>query len=80
MSLAEIMAMALIIRALAADDCAFFQRSGRSTPKRSSSSPGGFKYQTAGFIWVKTTPNARVIMLDGKGLHRGMGNGHTLQH
>ena len=31
----------------------------------------GFEYKTNGFLWLKTTPNAEVIKLDGKGLHYG---------
>ena len=27
--------------------------------------------KTNGFLWLKTTPNAEVIKLDGKGLHYG---------
>jgi len=32
----------------------------------------GFPYKTGGFVWVKTTKNAKVITLDGDGLHWGM--------
>jgi N6-adenosine-specific RNA methylase IME4 len=35
----------------------------------------GFTYKSAGFIWVKTTPKAKRITLDGQGLHWGMGFG-----
>ena len=34
---------------------------------------GDFEYDTFGFTWLKTTPGAEVITLDGKGLHWGMG-------
>jgi N6-adenosine-specific RNA methylase IME4 len=33
----------------------------------------GFRYKTAGFIWVKTTKDAEAITLGGDGLHWGMG-------
>jgi N6-adenosine-specific RNA methylase IME4 len=33
----------------------------------------GFEYKTAAFNWVKTTPNATHVTLDGDGLHWGMG-------
>jgi N6-adenosine-specific RNA methylase IME4 len=33
----------------------------------------GFEYKTAAFVWIKTTPNANAISLDGGGLHWGMG-------
>jgi N6-adenosine-specific RNA methylase IME4 len=33
----------------------------------------GFQYKTAGFVWVKTTKDARRLTLDGDGLHWGMG-------
>jgi N6-adenosine-specific RNA methylase IME4 len=33
----------------------------------------GFEYKTAGFLWVKTEKDAKVITLDGDGLHWGMG-------
>jgi N6-adenosine-specific RNA methylase IME4 len=32
-----------------------------------------FDYKTAAFVWVKTTKHAKVITLDGEGLHWGMG-------
>jgi ParB/RepB/Spo0J family partition protein len=33
----------------------------------------GFEYKTVAFVWVKTTPKAGTIGLDGDGLHWGMG-------
>jgi N6-adenosine-specific RNA methylase IME4 len=33
----------------------------------------GFEFKTVAFIWIKTTKNAKVITLDGKGLHWGLG-------
>jgi N6-adenosine-specific RNA methylase IME4 len=33
----------------------------------------GFKYKTVGLFWLKTTKNAQLITLDGKGLDWGMG-------
>jgi N6-adenosine-specific RNA methylase IME4 len=75
MSLGEIMAMAPLIKKLAADDCAFMPWA--VCPEM----PGAldvikacdFEYKTVGFFWIKTTPGAEVITLDGNGLHWGMG-------
>jgi N6-adenosine-specific RNA methylase IME4 len=33
----------------------------------------GFEYKTIGLLWVKSSPNAEQIGLDGAGLHWGMG-------
>jgi N6-adenosine-specific RNA methylase IME4 len=79
MSRDEIMAMAPLIKQLAADHCALFPWA--VWPEH----PGalefikacGFEYKTAGFIWIKTTKNAEVIALDGKGLHWGEGKTGT---
>jgi N6-adenosine-specific RNA methylase IME4 len=66
---------ALPVARLAADDCALLLWAV------SPELPGalevieawGFDYKTVGFAWVKTTPSAECISLDGDGLHRGMG-------
>ena len=73
--LEPILAMAPLIRKLAADDCALLLWT--VCPEQ----PGalelikacGFKFKTVGFFWLKTTPNAEIIELNGKGLHWGMG-------
>ena len=67
--------MAPLIAQLAAPDCALLLWA--VCPEQ----PGalefikacGFEYKTVGFFWLKTTPNADVITLDGKGLHWGKG-------
>jgi N6-adenosine-specific RNA methylase IME4 len=33
----------------------------------------GFEFKTIALVWVKTNPLAKVVTLDGKGLHWGMG-------
>ena len=75
MSLDEIMAMAPIINALAADDCVLLPWA--VCPEQPAAhefiKACGFEYKTVGFHWLKTTPNAKVITLDGDGLHWGMG-------
>ena len=66
---------ALPVAPLAADDCALLLWS--VWPDH----PGvidiitawGFEYKTAAFVWIKTTKDAKVITLDGDGLHWGMG-------
>jgi N6-adenosine-specific RNA methylase IME4 len=66
---------ALPIGQLAADDCALFLCSvGPELPGALEVIKAwGFEYQTKGFTWIKTTPNAKCIGLDGSGLHWGMG-------
>ena len=75
-SLERILAMAPLIKRLAADDCALMLWS--ICPEL----PGAFEVikacgfeskPTVGFCWVKTTPDAECITLNGKGLHWGMG-------
>jgi N6-adenosine-specific RNA methylase IME4 len=34
----------------------------------------GFEYKTDAFVWIKTTPTATEVTLDGTGLHWGMGH------
>jgi N6-adenosine-specific RNA methylase IME4 len=71
--LERIFAFAPIIGRLAAPDCALLLWTVWSQL------PGalevitacGFEYKTVGFCWVKTTRNAKVITLDGNGLHTG---------
>ncbi len=74
-SLERIMAMAPLIRALAADDCVLllWAVSPEMPEAIKITEACGFDYKTVGFYWVKTTPNATLITLDGKGLHWGMG-------
>ena len=75
MSLAEIIAMAPLIAQLAAPDCALLLWA--VCPEHPAAlefiKACGFDYKTVGFHWVKTTPNAEAITLDGDGLHWGMG-------
>jgi N6-adenosine-specific RNA methylase IME4 len=66
---------ALPVQQLAARDCALFLW---TTMPRLPDAIGviaawGFKYKTAGFVWVKTTPSAKFISRDGDGLHWGTG-------
>jgi N6-adenosine-specific RNA methylase IME4 len=74
-SIAELKAMAPIIQALAAKDCALFYWT--SGPQDANAHDiireWGFDYTTWGFVWIKTTPGAEVINLNGDGLHWGMG-------
>ena len=69
------MAMAPLIRQLAADDCVLLPWA--VCPEQPAAhefiNACGFEYKTVDFHWVKTTPNAKVITLDGDGLHWGMG-------
>src|SRR5262249_29523427 len=72
--LERIIAFAPIIGRLAAPDCALLlwtvwsELTGALEVIKAC---GGFAYKTDGFIWVKTTKNAKVITLDGNGLHTG---------
>jgi N6-adenosine-specific RNA methylase IME4 len=65
----------LPIGALADDDCALFiwgvmpELPGALDVIRA----WGFDYKTVGFVWLKATPKAEVVKLDGDGLHWGMG-------
>jgi N6-adenosine-specific RNA methylase IME4 len=75
-SLERILAFAPLIGRLAAADAALFlwgvcpELPGVLDVIKAC---GGFEYDTIGFFWLKTTPGAEVITLDGKGLHWGMG-------
>jgi N6-adenosine-specific RNA methylase IME4 len=73
--LERILTMAPLIERLAADDCALMLWSiGPEQPGALEVIEAcGFEYKTVGFYWVKTTPDAECITLDGKGLHWGMG-------
>jgi N6-adenosine-specific RNA methylase IME4 len=77
MSLDEIRAMAPAVAALAAPDCKLLLWT--SWPLLPDAlkvvAAWGFAYDTLGFLWVKTTPTATSIKLDGSGLHWGMGYG-----
>ena len=72
--LERIKAFAPLIGRLAATDCALLlwtvwpEHPGALAVIQAC---GGFDYKTAGFIWMKTTKNAKVITLDGDGLHTG---------
>src|SRR5262249_37772564 len=74
-SIAELKAMAPIIQALAAKDCALFYWT--SGPQDANAHDiireWTFDYTTWGFVWTKTSPSAEIIKLNGDGLHRGMG-------
>jgi N6-adenosine-specific RNA methylase IME4 len=66
---------ALPIGKLAAEDCALFlwivwpELPGALEVIKA----WGFEYKTVGFTWVKTTKGATQILLNGDGLHWGMG-------
>jgi N6-adenosine-specific RNA methylase IME4 len=66
---------ALPVAALAADDCALLLWA--VWPNLNAAleviAAWGFKYQTAGLLWVKTNEGAESVALDGTGLHWGMG-------
>jgi N6-adenosine-specific RNA methylase IME4 len=66
---------ALPVQALAADDCALLL--WVTWPGLDDAlaviRAWGFEYKSIGFVWVKTTPHATAITLDGAGLHWGMG-------
>ena len=66
---------ALPIARLAAPDCALFMWGVRAqTPEALELIKAyGFEFKTDGFVWVKTTKNAKLITLSGEGLHWGMG-------
>jgi N6-adenosine-specific RNA methylase IME4 len=71
----QILAMAPLIRKLAADDCVFLPWAVWPNLPAAIEliTACGFKYKTGGFLWLKTNPSAEVINLDGVGLHTGMG-------
>jgi N6-adenosine-specific RNA methylase IME4 len=71
----KILAFGALIRQLAADDCALFlwgiyALQPAVVPVIEAC---GFEYKSLGFLWLKTKPSAKVIKLDGDGLHTGMG-------
>jgi N6-adenosine-specific RNA methylase IME4 len=73
--LERILAMAPILKALAAPDCALLlwavwpELAGALELIRRTE----FAYESAAFVWVKATKNAEIITPDGTGLHWGMG-------
>jgi N6-adenosine-specific RNA methylase IME4 len=71
----ELKAMAPLIQALAAKDCALHYWT--SGPQNANAieiiREWGFDFTTWGFIWIKTEPGVEIVKLDGKGLHFGMG-------
>jgi N6-adenosine-specific RNA methylase IME4 len=73
--IAELKAMAPVIRALAAKDCALHYWT--SGPQNANAleiiRAWDFEFTTWAFVWIKTEPGADVIELDGRGLHLGMG-------
>jgi N6-adenosine-specific RNA methylase IME4 len=75
--LERILAMAPVIKQLAADDCVFMpwtvwpEHPGALELIRAC----GFEYKSAAFVWVKVYPNVTSVPLDGKGLFWGMGYG-----
>jgi N6-adenosine-specific RNA methylase IME4 len=74
--LERIIAFAPIIGRLAAPDCGLFLWTVWSRLPDTFEvikACGGFEYKTVGFVWVKTTKNAKIITLDGDGLHDGTG-------
>jgi N6-adenosine-specific RNA methylase IME4 len=66
---------ALPVKELAADDAALFLWA--VMPELPGAldvmNAWGFTYKTTAFVWVKTTENANGILLNGDGLHWGMG-------
>jgi N6-adenosine-specific RNA methylase IME4 len=66
---------ALPVGALAADDCALLLWGvwPNLDVALEVIEAWGFKYQTAGLLWVKTNEDAESVALDGTGLHWGMG-------
>jgi N6-adenosine-specific RNA methylase IME4 len=77
MMLGEIKAMSSLIAKLAATDCTLLLWT--SWPHLVEAleviKAWGFTYTGLGFEWIKTTPSAKSITLDGKGLHWGLGYG-----
>jgi N6-adenosine-specific RNA methylase IME4 len=73
--LERILAMAPLIKQLAADDCVFLPWAVWPNLPAAVEliTSCGFEYKSLGFLWLKTTPNAEVITLAGKGLHWGGG-------
>jgi len=73
--LAELTAMAPLVQALAAKNCALLYWTSGPLAEQAVEiiSAWGFAYKTWGFVWVKTTPGAEAIKLDGSGLHWSMG-------
>ncbi len=77
--LERIMAMAPLIRQLAADDCVLMPWVVWPLLPAALQviEACGFEYKSVAFTWIKTTKNAEVIALDGKGLHWGEGKTGT---
>ena len=71
----RILAMAPLIKQLAAPDCALVLWAVWPDHPLAFEliKACDFEYKTVGFVWVKTTKNAEAIALDGKGLHTGEG-------
>jgi N6-adenosine-specific RNA methylase IME4 len=71
--LERIIAFAPLIGRLAAPDCALLLWIvwSRLFDAREVITACGFEYKTCDFAWVKTTKDAKVITLDGDGLHNG---------
>jgi N6-adenosine-specific RNA methylase IME4 len=71
----RIMAMAPLVKQLAAPDCALVLWA--VWPDHPGAlefiEAADFEYKTVAFVWVKTTKNAECIALDGNGLHWGEG-------
>jgi N6-adenosine-specific RNA methylase IME4 len=76
MTVDELKAVGPLIGALAAEDCALHFWTSGALDKQAKEiiQAWGFEYTTWGFVWIKTTPGADAITLDGKGLHWGMGH------
>jgi N6-adenosine-specific RNA methylase IME4 len=73
--LERILALAPVIKRLAADNCVFMPWA--IWPNLPAAveliTTCGFEFKGLGFVWLKTTKNAAGITLDGVGLHTGMG-------
>jgi N6-adenosine-specific RNA methylase IME4 len=72
-SLERILSMAPLIRKLAAVDCVLLLWAvwSKDPDAKALIKACEFEYKTVGFVWIKTTPNATGITLDGEGLHTG---------
>jgi N6-adenosine-specific RNA methylase IME4 len=77
--LERILAMAPLIRKLAAENCALLLWAvwPRLPDAIKVIEACGFEYKTYGFLWLKTKPGVEVITLDGDGLFTGMGKTAT---
>jgi N6-adenosine-specific RNA methylase IME4 len=74
-AIGELKAMAPLIQALAAKDCAlhFWASGALDEQAHEIIREWGFTFKTWAFIWIKTTRKAEFIELNGTGLHWGMG-------